>query len=103
MTELRTLIVDDEPLARQRLRRLLTQEPDVKVIGECADGITALHAARTQSPDLVLLDIQMPEMDGFGVVEGLSPEVAPLVVFVTAYDQHAIRAFEACALDYLLK
>jgi two-component system LytT family response regulator len=103
MTELRALIVDDEPIARQRLRRLLAQDADVKVIGECADGVTALQAARSQSPDLLLLDIQMPGMDGFGVVEGLSPESAPVIVFVTAFDEHAIRAFEACALDYLLK
>ena len=103
MPELRALIVDDEPLARQRLRRLLAQESDIQVIGECGDGNTALQAVRTKSPDFILLDIQMPGMDGFGVVEGLSPEGAPVVVFVTAYDKHAIRAFEACALDYLLK
>ncbi|HKP03604.1 MAG TPA: LytTR family DNA-binding domain-containing protein [Chthoniobacterales bacterium] len=103
MPDLRALIVDDEPLARQRLRRLLAKDPEVKIVGECADGATALKAARSQNPDLLLLDIQMPGMDGFGVVEGLPPGEAPVVVFVTAFDEHAVHAFEACALDYLLK
>lgn len=103
MPELRVLIVDDESLARQRLRRLLAKDPEVKVVGECGDGAAALQAARIQNPDLLLLDIQMPQMDGFGVVEGLPPGEGPLVVFVTAFDEHAVHAFEACALDYLLK
>ena len=103
MTELRVLIIDDEPLARQRLRRLLGQQSDIVIVGECGDGTTALEAVRAQEPDLLLLDIQMPGIDGFGVVEQLGSAGVPAVVFVTAFDQHAIHAFEACALDYLLK
>src|SRR5689334_20851182 len=103
MVELRILIVDDEPLARHRLRRMLRQFPGVEVVGECVDGVDALRAVQETSPDLLLLDIQMPGLDGFGVVESLVPGTLPIVVFVTAYDQHAIHAFEACALDYLLK
>ena len=103
MIELRTLIVDDEPLARKRLRRLLSQNPGIDIVCECADGTAALRAVQEHKPDLLLLDIQMPGVDGFGVVEGLVPGPLPIVVFVTAFDQHAIHAFEACALDYLLK
>jgi DNA-binding LytR/AlgR family response regulator len=99
--KLRTLIVDDEAPARERLKRLLADMEDVEVIGEAADGVQALELIESESPDLVLLDIQMPELDGFGVVEAL--ESPPPVVFVTAYDEYAIRAFEVCALDYLLK
>ncbi len=100
---IRTLIVDDERLARQRLRRLLGQHAEVEIVGECADGAAAVAAARESTPDLILLDIQMPGMDGFGVVEELGAASRPIIVFVTAFDQHALRAFEACALDYLLK
>jgi two-component system LytT family response regulator len=103
MTELRVLIVDDEPLARQRLRRLLGPHQDAVVVGECADGSAALSAVRELQPNLLLLDIQMPGVDGFGVVEQLGAGSLPIVVFVTAFDQHAVHAFEACALDYLLK
>lgn len=103
MIEVRTLIVDDEPLARRRLRRLLSQHPGLETVGECADGAAALRAVQESSPDLLLLDIQMPGVDGFGVAENLAPGPLPIVVFVTAFDEHAIRAFEACALDYLLK
>jgi two-component system LytT family response regulator len=103
MIEVRTLIVDDEPLARHRLRRLLGQHPGFEIVGECADGAAALRAVREHSPHFLLLDIQMPGIDGFGVVEGLEPGPLPIIVFVTAFDQHAIHAFEACALDYLLK
>jgi two-component system, LytTR family, response regulator len=103
MIELRTLIVDDEPLARKRLRRMLSQLPGIEIICECADGTAALKAVEEHKPDLLLLDIQMPGVDGFGVVEGLVPDPLPIVVFVTAFDEHAIHAFEACALDYLLK
>jgi DNA-binding LytR/AlgR family response regulator len=99
--KLRTLIVDDEAPARERLKRYLADMEDVEVIGEAADGVQALELIESESPDLVLLDIQMPELDGFGVVEAL--ESPPPVVFVTAYDEYAIRAFEVCALDYLLK
>lgn len=100
---LTVLIVDDETLARQRLRRLVLAEPDAEVIGECVDGREALHAIRHQRPDLVLLDVQMPELDGFGVLQALQGEVAPRVVFVTAYDDYAVRAFEVHAVDYVLK
>jgi two-component system LytT family response regulator len=101
--EVRVLIVDDEPLARNRLRRLLRQHPGLVTVGECSEGASAIQAVQEFSPDLLLLDIQMPGGDGFGVVEGLGPGPLPIVVFVTAFDQHAIHAFEACALDYLLK
>src|SRR4051812_32157044 len=103
MSELRLVIVDDEPLARQRLRRLLGQQPDIVIVGECGDGAAALELIRKEKPSVLLLDIQMPGMDGFGVVNELGSESVPIVVFITAYDQHAIHAFEACALDYLLK
>jgi two-component system, LytTR family, response regulator len=100
---IRTVIVDDEPVARRRLRRLLRGAPDVDVIGECADGATAVEIARVLRPDLVLLDVQMPELDGFGVLQNLAPEQMPDVIFVTAHDRYAVRAFEVHALDYLLK
>jgi two-component system LytT family response regulator len=99
---LRCLIVDDEELARQRLRELLDEEADVELIGEAADGDTAVESIRKLKPDLVWLDIQMPGCDGFEVLERLG-SVVPVVVFVTAYDQYAIRAFDAMALDYVLK
>ncbi len=97
------LIVDDEPLARARLRKLIDDAPSIAVVGECRNGAEAVTAIREQSPDIVFLDIQMPEMDGFGVVEEIGVERMPVVVFVTAYDEHALRAFEAHALDYVLK
>lgn len=99
----RTLIIDDEPLARERLRQLLRDEPELEVIGECADGQAALAAIQNQAPDLIFLDVQMPELDGFGVLEAMSAEPPPVVVFVTAYDKFALRAFEVHAADYLLK
>ena len=100
-TPLRVLVVDDEPPARERLRRMLAEIEAVKVVGEAADGAQALEMIAALSPDLVLLDIQMPELDGFAVVEAL--EDPPAVIFVTAYDEYAIRAFEVNATDYLLK
>ncbi len=100
---LRVLIVDDEPLARERLHDLLVQESDIEIIGESADGRQAISAIRELNPDLVFLDVQMPELDGFGVLDELGAETSPVVVFVTAYDQYALRAFEVHALDYLLK
>ena len=103
MTPLRALIVDDEPLARDTLRLLLDEHADIDVVGDCADGRQAVEAIRTAAPDLVFLDVQMPELDGFGVVQAIGPEHMPVVLFVTAYDQYALRAFEAQALDYLLK
>lgn len=101
--KVRVLIVDDEPPARRRVRRLLADSPGFEVIGECRDGVEALDAIRAQRPDLVLLDVQMPEVDGFDVLEALNEDEVPTVVFVTAYDEYAVRAFEARALDYLLK
>src|SRR6185295_17211469 len=103
MTRIRTLIVDDEPIARARVLSLLRDEPDVEVVGECASGSQAVSAIKSQSPDLVFLDIQMPEMDGFEVAQALQPDRMPALVFVTAFDQYALRAFECHALDYLLK
>src|SRR5512135_3186690 len=97
------LIVDDEPPARQKLRALLAREPDVAVVGEATDGVEAVDSIRNLSPDLVFLDIQMPRLDGFGVISEVGVERMPVVVFVTAYDEHALRAFEVQALDYLLK
>ncbi len=100
---LRVLIVDDEELARQRLRRLLEVEEDVEVIGEASDGRQAVESIRALRPDLVFLDVQMPEVDGFAVLDRLRPNVSPAVVFVTAYDDYALRAFDAHAVDYLRK
>ena len=100
---IRILVVDDEPLARRFIRRMLEREEDAEVVGECGDGRAAVTAVAERSPDLVFLDVQMPEMDGFAVLEELGPARRPLVVFTTAYEQYAIRAFEAHALDYLLK
>ena len=99
---LRAVIVDDEAVARRRIRRLLQREPDVTVVAEAADGRTAVQVIREQSPDVVFLDVQMPELDGFGVVAELGNH-PPTIVFVTAYDEYALRAFEVHALDYLLK
>jgi two-component system LytT family response regulator len=101
--KIRAFIVDDEPLARQRIRLLLGHEPDIELLGECSNGPEAVERIAELRPDLLFLDIQMPQMDGFGVLAALPPDHLPLVIFVTAYDQHAIRAFEVCALDYLLK
>jgi two-component system LytT family response regulator len=103
MKKIRTLVIDDEPLARERIRALLGEQPDVDVIGEARDGEEAVQAILTHEPDLVFLDIQMPKMDGFEVIRTVGPENMPLVVFVTAYDQHALKAFDVRALDYLLK
>jgi two-component system, LytTR family, response regulator len=100
---LRTLIVDDEPLARERVRMMLGMHDDVAVIGEVGDGQQAIDAIRQERPDLVFLDVQMPSVDGFGVLRALEGEIMPYVVFVTAYDQYALRAFEVHALDYVLK
>jgi two-component system LytT family response regulator len=101
--KIRTLIVDDMMLARKRVRQCLADDPDIEIIGECANGRTAIAAIRSMSPDLVFLDVQMPKVGGFEVVEAIGAEKMPTVIFVTAYDEFALRAFDACALDYLLK
>jgi two-component system LytT family response regulator len=100
---LRALIVDDEAIARRRVRRLLEHEPGVVVAGECGDGASAVEAIHTLTPDVVFLDVQMPEFDGFEVVQAIGAESMPATVFVTAYDEYALRAFDVHALDYLLK
>jgi len=99
----RTLIVDDEPLARERLRGFLADDPTIEVVGEAGNGREAVGAILQLAPDLVFLDIQMPEMDGFEVIAALKDKVPPAVVFATAYDQFAVKAFEVHAVDYLLK
>ncbi|MFP2927030.1 LytR/AlgR family response regulator transcription factor [Pyxidicoccus sp. 3LG] len=99
----RTLIVDDEPLARERLRTLLAHESDLHPLAECGDGQEALALIARERPALVFLDVEMPELDGFGVLAEASAAPPPVVVFVTAWPQHALRAFEAAAVDYLLK
>lgn len=101
--KIQSLIVDDEPLARQRVRMLLGEEPDVEVVGECGDGFEAVDQIQATKPDLVFLDVQMPDMDGFEVLRRIPPTSLPIVVFTTAHDQHALRAFEVNAVDYLLK
>jgi len=100
---LRALVVDDEPLARQTLRELLEREPDVEVLGECGDGFAAAEAVRSGRPDVLFLDVQMPEMDGFGVLRAVRDVRVPAVVFVTAFGEHAVRAFDTEATDYLVK
>jgi two-component system, LytTR family, response regulator len=100
---IRTLIVDDEPLARERLRTLLADRASFVVVGECANGGEAVDALRTDRPELLFLDVQMPELDGFEVLEAIDPDEWPAVVFVTAYDRYALKAFDVHALDYLLK
>lgn len=101
--KIKTIIADDEPLAREKIRNLLEEDPDIELIGEFSDGIETVAAIQEQQPDLVFLDVQMPELDGFGVLEALSESHLPTLIFVTAYDQYALRAFEVHALDYLLK
>jgi two-component system LytT family response regulator len=99
----RTLVVDDEPLARAGVRALLEEDAEVEVVAECANGRDAVAAIRRHAPDLVLLDVQMPQVDGFAVVREIGAAAMPVTVFVTAFDQYALKAFEARALDYLLK
>ncbi len=102
-TRIRTLIVDDEAPARALLRQFLGADPSIEIVGECADGVDAVRVIESAQPDLVLLDIEMPELDGFGVLRALVSGTLPQIIFVTAYDQYAVKAFEAQALDYLLK
>ena len=101
--KLRVLIADDEPLGRQRLRHLLRNEPGSEVVAECGTGLETADAIRQKTPDLVFLDVMMPEVDGFGVLKALHGTRLPAIIFVTAYEQFAVRAFEANAVDYLLK
>jgi two-component system LytT family response regulator len=100
---IRTLIVDDEPLARAMLRSFLAEDTEMEVIGECGDGYTAIEMIESAAPELVFLDIQMPDLDGFGVLRALAPAAIPNIAFVTAYDQFALKAFDLHAIDYLLK
>ena len=101
--KIRVLLVDDEPLARERIRKLLEKEADIELAGECSDGASAVEAIREHAPDLVFLDVQMPELNGFAVLERLGAVALPAVIFVTAHDQFALKAFEIHAVDYLLK
>lgn len=100
---IRALIADDEAPARRKLRELLAREADFEIVAEAADGVEAVEKIRATTPNVIFLDIQMPRLDGFGVIGEIGIEAMPLVVFVTAYDEHALRAFEVHALDYLLK
>lgn len=101
--KIKTLIVDDEPIARDRVRRMLREENDVEIVGECGNGREAVTFINENKPDLVFLDIQMPEMNGFETLQEINPAKVPAIIFVTAFDQYAIRAFDVHALDYLLK
>ncbi len=102
-TSIRALVIDDEPLAREMIREMLAAHPEAEIIGECASGREAVEAIKALSPDLIFLDIQMPELGGFEILESLKDGEAPYIIFATAYDQYAVRAFEVHALDYLLK
>src|ERR671917_1055849 len=97
------LVVDDEPLAREKIREMVKRDAEVEIVGECSSGAEAVAAVRELRPALLLLDVQMPELGGFEVLQALDGEHPPAVIFVTAYDQYAVRAFEVHALDYLLK
>src|SRR5689334_5458632 len=101
--KLRVLIADDETPSRERLRRLVHEEPDLEIVAECTDGAETLRTVRQESPDIIFLDVRMPELDGFGVLQALSADFSPAIIFVTAHVHYALRAFETCALDYLLK
>jgi len=100
---LRVIIADDEPLARERVCSLLVDEPDLEIVAECSNGAQTLKSIQDLRPDLVFLDVQMPRLNGFEVLEALEPNQIPVVIFTTAHDEHALRAFEVNALDYLLK
>jgi two-component system LytT family response regulator len=100
---IRTMVVDDEQLGRRKILRLLEEDPEIEVLGEYAGGLEAVQAIRERKPDLVFLDIHMPDMDGFDLLRNVAEVHTPTVIFVTAYDQHAVRAFEVHAFDYLLK
>jgi two-component system LytT family response regulator len=100
---IRVMIIDDEPLARERIKRFLKDESDVEIIGECADGLKAVTLIETLKPDLIFLDIQIPELNGFDVLQTINSEQMPAVIFITSYDRYALQAFDVHALDYLLK
>lgn len=100
---IRALIADDEPLARERITRLLSSERDVQIVSQCRDGLEAVTSIKNSRPDLAFLDIEMPEIDGLGILREIPPDATPVIIFTTAYDHYAIQAFEAHALDYLLK
>src|SRR5689334_14858905 len=99
---IRALIVDDEPLARKRIKRLLADEPEISIVAECDSGREAIKTIQETAPDLLFLDIQMPEVGGFEVLQSVPEQRMPVVIFITAYDKHALKAFEVHALDYLL-
>src|ERR687894_287050 len=103
MERIRALIVDDEPNARKGIRTLLARDPELEVVGECGDGQAAVESIERLAPDLVLLDVQMPHGNGFEVLEAINLERPPILIFITAWDGYALRAFEVSALDYLLK
>jgi two-component system LytT family response regulator len=103
MDKIKVLIVDDEPIAREGIRVLLEKDAEVEISGECGNGIEAVSVIQKSEPDIVFLDVQMPDLDGFGVVEKIGAEAMPTVIFVTAYDKYALKAFEINAIDYLLK
>jgi two-component system LytT family response regulator len=100
---LRVVIVDDEPLARERVRTFLAEEADIEIVAECGDGADAVNQIEKLRPDVLFLDVQMPRLNGFEVLAALDADAMPAVVFTTAHDDHAIRAFEVSAVDYLLK
>jgi two-component system LytT family response regulator len=103
MKTIRAVIVDDEPFARERVRRLLTEDSEIEIVGEAGDGAEAVSIIREKAPDLIFLDVQMPGKNGFDALAELAPEETPVVIFLTAYDSYAVRAFESAALDYILK
>ncbi len=103
MNKISILIIDDEALARKRIRRLIESEDDISIIGECFSGSDAVECIQEKSPDLIFLDVQMPELNGFEVLEKLNPDSLPIIIFVTAYDNYALKAFDVHAIDYLLK
>ena len=103
MKKIRAAIVDDEPFARERVRRLLADDADIEIVGEAGDGAEAVSVIKEKKPDLVFLDVQMPGLNGFDALAELAPEETPIVIFLTAYDSYAVRAFESAALDYVLK
>ena len=103
MTKIRAAIIDDEPFARERVRRLLSNEPEIEIIGEAGNGNEAVSLIKKEKPELIFLDVQMPGKDGFEVLAELAPEETPVVIFLTAFDRYAVKAFESAALDYLLK